>query len=62
MELEKIKKTLLKDEKFMVEIYEYIKKRERKELDNYIKKSSVAGTTNDGFVERVRKIATSSLE
>lgn len=65
MEYDEIKKLLLEDEEFMEIIFKYTQKRRREEFDRMIEKnktSSVEETTNDEFLERVRKIATSSLE
>lgn len=67
MKYEEIKKTLLEDEEFMDKIFKYTQKRTREEFDRMrmtekYKTSSVEKATNDEFVERVRKIATSSLE
>lgn len=63
MNYEEIKKELLEDVDFMEKVFEYINSRISKKLDVTIKKCKtppVAGTTDD-FVERVKKIATSSL-
>ena len=62
-----IKKTLLEDKEFMENIFKYTQKRRREEFDKMrmtekYKTSSVKKATNDEFLERVRKIATSSLE
>lgn len=65
MEYDEIKKLLLEDEEFMEIIFKYTQKRRREEFDRMIEKnktSSFEETTNDEFLERVRKIATSSLE
>lgn len=65
MEYDEIKKLLLEDEEFMEIIFKYTQKRRREEFDRMIEKnktSSVEEATNDEFLERVRKIATSSLE
>ena len=67
MKYEEIKKTLLEDEEFMDKIFKYTQKRTREDFDRMrmtekYKTSSVEKATNDEFVERVRKIATSSLE
>ena len=67
MKYEDIKKSLLEDREFMENIFKYTQKRRREEFDKMrmtekYKTSSVKKATNDEFLERVRKIATSSLE
>lgn len=64
MDIEQIKNELLKDEEFMEKLFKYIEKRRHEKFSNVIRKNKtplVKKATNDEFIERVRKIATSPL-
>lgn len=51
MDIEKIKKDLLKDENFIEAIYDHVSKKARKDFDKAIKMSLVEETTNDKLIK-----------